>query len=40
MPDSPLHKQKLKKNIAVFAMIIGIIAIIWIVTMIKIAGAS
>ncbi len=38
MPHSDLHKQKLKKNLAVLAMIIGFIAIIWVITMIRIAG--
>ena len=38
MPHSPLHKQKLKKNLAVLGIILAFIAIIWAVTMIKIAG--
>jgi hypothetical protein len=37
---SPVHKAKLKKNLTVLAIIIGAIAVIWAVTMIKIAGAS
>ncbi len=36
---SELHKQKLKKNIAVAGMILGFIALIWVITMIKISGA-
>ncbi len=39
MPHSPLHKQKLKKNLTVLALIVGFIAIFWIITMIRIAGA-
>ncbi|MEM7650749.1 MAG: hypothetical protein AAF204_01545 [Pseudomonadota bacterium] len=34
-----LHKKKLKKNLAVLGMILGFIALIWAITMIKIAGA-
>ena len=40
MPHSDLHKQKKKKNFAILAMVIGFIALIWIVTMIRIAGPS
>ncbi len=36
---SDIHKKKLKKNLAVLGMIVGFIAIIWAITMIKIAGA-
>lgn len=39
MPHSDIHKQKFKKNLAVLLGIIGFIAIIWVVTMIKITGA-
>jgi len=35
-----LHRKKFKKNLAVFGLIIGFMALIWIVTMIKISGAS
>lgn len=38
MPHSDLHKKKMKKNLAVLAMIAGFCAIIWAVTMIRIAG--
>jgi hypothetical protein len=38
MPHSDLHKQKRKKNLAVLAMILGFIALIWAITMIRIAG--
>jgi len=36
---SDVHKKKLKKNLAVLAMIAGFCAVIWIVTMIKIVGS-
>lgn len=36
MPHSDLHKKKKKKNLTVLAMIFGFIALIWIITMIKI----
>lgn len=39
MPHSPLHQKKLKKNLTVLALIIGFIAVFWIITMIRIAGA-
>lgn len=38
--QTEIHKKKLKKNLTVLAMIAGFCALIWIVTMIKIAGAS
>ncbi|MGB4057443.1 MAG: hypothetical protein WBK77_05110 [Alphaproteobacteria bacterium] len=37
MPHGPLHKTKLKKNIAVAAAIFGFIALFWVITMIRIA---
>ena len=40
MPHSDIHKTKFKKNMTVLAIIIGAIAIIWAITMIKISGAS
>lgn len=40
MEQDDLHKRKFKKNIAVLALILGFVALIWVVTMIKIAGAS
>ena len=40
MPHTNLHQQKRKKNLAVLAIIIAFIAIIWAVTMIRISGAS
>lgn len=33
------HKKKLKKNLAVMAMIVGFCALIWAITMIRIAGS-
>jgi hypothetical protein len=38
MPHSELHKRKLKKNLAVLAMVLGFIALVWAITMIRIAG--
>ena len=37
MPHSILHKKKLKKNLAVLALIFGFFALVWVITMIKIA---
>ncbi len=39
MPKSDIHKKKLKKNLALIGAIFGFVALIWIITMIKIAGA-
>jgi hypothetical protein len=36
MPHDDLHKAKKKKNLTMLALIIGWIALIWIVTMIKV----
>lgn len=36
---SEAHRRKFKKNLAILAIIAGLCALIWIVTMIKIAGA-
>lgn len=36
MPKSDLHKSKKKKNIALLAVIAAWVALIWIVTMIKV----
>lgn len=33
-----LHKKKFKKNVAMLALIVGFIAVFWIITMIRIAG--
>lgn len=35
---SEVHRRKLRKNVAVLALILGFCALVWIVTMIKIAG--
>jgi len=35
---SEVHKKKLKKNLAVMGLILGFVGVIWIVSMIKIAG--
>ena len=39
MPYSPLHRKKFKKNLTVFGLIVAFIAVFWIITMIRIAGA-
>lgn len=38
--NSPVHKAKFKKNLTVLAILVGFIALIWIITIIKISGAS
>ncbi len=35
-----LHRKKFKKNIALLAMIIGLMALVWVVTMVRISGGS
>lgn len=35
MPHSELHKKKRKKNMAVLAALIGFMAMVWIITMVK-----
>jgi hypothetical protein len=35
MPKSELHKAKLKKNLAVLAIIFGLCALIWGITIVK-----
>jgi len=35
MPHSDLHKKKKKKNLAMLAIIFGLVALIWAITMIK-----
>lgn len=35
MPHSELHKTKSKKNLAILLVILGLVALIWVVTMIK-----
>ncbi len=36
--QTEVHKKKLKKNLAVLGMIMGFCALIWVITMIRIAG--
>ena len=40
MPHSELHKQKFKKNLAVLAIVIGFMALLWGITMIRISSGS
>jgi hypothetical protein len=41
MPHSPLHKKKLKTNVAIFLGIMGFCALIMVITIIKLkAGAA
>lgn len=40
MPIEALHKLKKKKNLAVLALIFGWVALIWIVTIIKIKSGG
>jgi len=37
MSQSPVHKAKLKKNLMVLGLVFGFIAVIWIITMIRIS---
>lgn len=39
MPRSDLHKKKLRKNLTILALIAGWVALIWIVTMVKMFNA-
>lgn len=39
MPLSDIHKRKRAKNLVILAAVFGWIALIWIITMIKIAHA-
>lgn len=38
--QTELHKKKLKKNLMVLGLIIGFIAMIWCITIIRIAGGA
>jgi hypothetical protein len=38
MPIEELHKQKLKKNIAVLALIIGFVALVFVISIVKMSG--
>ena len=40
MPHGDLHKKKLKKNLMMLALIFGIVALIWAVTMVKMVNAA
>ena len=40
MPISELHKRKFKKNAALFALVMGIMILIWLVTMVKMAAQA
>jgi len=40
MPHSDLHKTKKKKNLAMLAIIIGLVALIWAITMVKMGVGS
>lgn len=40
MPHSDLHKKKKSKNLFILALILGFMAMIWMITMIKIARAD
>lgn len=40
MPHSPVHQQKLKKNLAVLGIIIGLCAILFAITIIKMGPMS
>tara|TARA_Y100001001_G_C7975897_1_gene297597 strand:- start:815 stop:937 length:123 start_codon:yes stop_codon:yes gene_type:complete len=37
MPETDLHKKKKKTNLAIFLTVIGIMALIWAITMIKVS---
>lgn len=37
MPHSEIHKKKLKKNLLVLGIIFGFVALIWAITIIKMA---
>jgi len=36
MPHTDLHKKKLKKNLMILALVFGWIALIWVITMLKV----
>jgi len=35
MPHSELHKKKKKKNLVILAIIIGLVALVWAISIIK-----
>lgn len=39
MPIEKLHKEKLKKNLAVLGLIIGFVALIFVISIVKMKGA-
>lgn len=39
MPHSDLHKKKRQKNLAILGLVVGWVALIWIVTMVKMFNA-
>jgi len=39
MPHSDIHKAKRKKNLTILVAIAGFMALIWIITMLRISGA-
>lgn len=40
MPITELHKKKRRKNLAILAILLGFIAMIWVITMIRIGGGA
>lgn len=40
MPLDPLHKKKRMKNLAVLALVFGFCALVWAITVIRIAQGS
>ncbi len=38
MPHTDLHKKKIKTNAAIFLAVIGLCALIWGITMVKMTG--
>ena len=40
MPIEEIHKSKKKKNLTILALIFGWIALIWIITMIKVSNGN
>lgn len=37
MPIEQLHKKKLSKNLAMLGLLLGFVALVWIITMVKLA---
>lgn len=40
MPLDNLHKKKFKTNMAIFALVLGLCALIWAITMVRIGSGS